>query len=367
MFGERRRTERTGLGGHAERLASPRHSRRAWHRPLARHLFSRRLHNTCNDSIEFFDLDLLPHSHTADFAAARRTLEEVCERNAHERCRRFDSAPLNISFSAAHRHVEARAEDLAQTRPEFGNASNAMCVVGRRWRTRGLYLDRRSFLMSYDPTQDDADATILGRILGAVVPVCEGINLQYLFSYIDSAGWGCGTKLPHNVTSLLGVMDGAASDLRPGLPLQGVEIHEPVRCLFVIESYPEAMRKIMARNATVGQILRNGWVQLALLHPDSGEVLLFQKGEFVPYQPQAKELPQTPNSAGMVSRLAGTPGLRANRPRRKWPLMTGSFRLRLILLVKLQRCQRRTSSLTSWAMWSSWRRPCCWRCWGFRR
>ena len=25
------------------------------------------------------------------------------------------------------------------------------------------------------------------------MPVCEGINLQYFFSYIDSPGWGCGT------------------------------------------------------------------------------------------------------------------------------------------------------------------------------
>ena len=57
--------------------------------------------------------------------------------------------------------------------------------------------------------------------------------MQYFLSYVDSPGWACGTKLPHNITSLLGVMDGAASDLRPGLPWQSVEIHEPVRLLFV--------------------------------------------------------------------------------------------------------------------------------------
>jgi len=34
-------------------------------------------------------------------------------------------------------------------------------------------------------------------------------------------------------------MDGAASDLRTGLPWQGVDIHEPVRSLFVIETTPE--------------------------------------------------------------------------------------------------------------------------------
>ena len=80
------------------------------------------------------------------------------------------SAPLTLSFAAAREHVEERAEDLAQTRPELGHATNAITIVGRREWTRGLFLDRRAFLTSYDPTQDDADCTILTRILQAVFP-----------------------------------------------------------------------------------------------------------------------------------------------------------------------------------------------------
>ncbi|HTN74329.1 MAG TPA: DUF2309 domain-containing protein, partial [Pirellulaceae bacterium] len=254
------------------------------------------LHNTCDDSVSFLDLDLLPKSHLKDFEAARKTLEEACERNSHERCRRFDSAPLNISLAGAHRHVEGRSQDLAQTRPEFGNASNAMCYVGRRMRSRGLYMDRRCFMQSYDPLSDDADSNILARILGAVVPVCEGINLTYFFSYVDSPGWGCGTKLPHNVTSLQGVMDGAASDLRLGLPWQSVEIHEPVRCLFIIESTPEAMFGIMNRNPLVGRIIRNGWVQLAVLDPHSSGLKFYRDGAFHDYVPETTELPQVSSS-----------------------------------------------------------------------
>lgn len=250
------------------------------------------LHNTAVDSITFSDLDLLPNSHIPDFEAARKTLDEVCQRNAHERCRRFYSAPLNLSLEAAHQHVENRSEDLAQTRPEFGNASNAMCFVGRRQQTRGLYLDRRCFLSSYDPTQDDADHSILARILAAVVPVCEGINMQYYLSYVDSSGWACGTKLPHNVTSLLGVMDGAASDLRPGLPWQGVEIHEPVRLLFVIETTRQAILSIMDRDEVVGRILRNGWAQLAIQNPESREIHVYRNGEFSLYEPETKVLPK---------------------------------------------------------------------------
>ena len=50
---------------------------------------------------------------------------------------------------------------------------------------------------------------MLTRTLQAVFPVCGGINLEYYFSYVDNTGYGSGTKLPHNITSLLGVMDGA--------------------------------------------------------------------------------------------------------------------------------------------------------------
>lgn len=254
------------------------------------------LHNTCADSLVYYDLDLLPKSHLKDFERARETLEQTCERNAHERCRRFGSAPLDISLAGAHRHVEGRSEDLAQTRPEFGNASNAICVVGRRERFRGLYMDRRAFQQSYDPTTDDDEVTILGRILSAVIPVCEGINLQYFFSVVDSPGWGSGTKLPHNVTSLLGVMDGAASDLRAGLPWQSVEIHEPVRCLFVLETRPMLIEKVMDRIPVVGKILRNGWAQLVLLDPDSNRLFVYQRGKYIEYAPQSHELPAVASS-----------------------------------------------------------------------
>ena len=254
------------------------------------------IHNTCDDSITYFDLDRLPSSHFDDFEAAKHSLDEARQRNAHERCRRFESAELTLSPEAALRHVESRSEDLSQVRPELGHATNAVCMVGRRWRTRGLFLDRRTFLTSYDPTLDTENHAVLTRILQAVIPVCAGISLEYLFSYVDPQGYGCGSKLPHNITSLLGVMDGAASDLRPGLPWQMVEIHEPMRILFVIETTPQAMLDILDRNPPLAQLVHNEWVQLAVLDPDSSKIEILRRGQFEAYAPQAARLPVVESS-----------------------------------------------------------------------
>ena len=253
-------------------------------------------HNTCTDTVTFSDLGRILESHRQEFESARKSIDATCERNAHERCRRFMSAPLTLSFSAAHQHVAERAEDLAQTRPELGHATNAITIVGRREWTRGLFLDRRAFLTSYDPTQDDAENTILTRILQAVFPVCGGINLEYYFSHVDNVGYGAGSKLPHNLASLLGVMDGAASDLRTGLPWQMVEIHEPVRSLFIIETTPEAMLRIIEQQAGIGRMCKNGWIQLTVLHPESRTISVYQDGAFRPYQTQASELPRVSSS-----------------------------------------------------------------------
>jgi uncharacterized protein YbcC (UPF0753/DUF2309 family) len=253
-------------------------------------------HNTCDDSVRYFDLDFMPPSHRKDFEMVKERIDEARRRNAHERCRRFDSAELSLSPDAALRHVEGRAEDLSQVRPEYGHATNAVVFVGRRSRTRGLFLDRRNFLTSYEPTLDDDNCTVLTRILQAAIPVCAGISLEYYFSVVDPTGYGCGTKLPHNVTSLLGVMNGAASDLRPGLPWQMVEIHEPVRCLFVIETAPKALCRVFDRHPALGQLCHNEWIQLATLDPDSPTIHVYQKGRFERYVPETTTLPVVTSS-----------------------------------------------------------------------
>ena len=92
-------------------------------------------------------------------------------------------------------------------------------------------------------------------------------------------------------------MDGAASDLRPGLPWQGVEIHEPVRLLLIIEASPDGIRRIMSRSEVVRNIIQNGWIQLALLDPHSNKILVYREDEFHEYEPAVTVLPKAPSSA----------------------------------------------------------------------
>ncbi len=253
-------------------------------------------HNTCDDSVVFFDLDRLPSSHRDDFESARDAIDEARCRNAQERCRRFESARLNLTPKEALRHVEGRAQDISQARPEYNHATNALCLVGRRHWSRGLFLDRRAFLTSYDPSQDDEDHNILLRILSAVIPVCAGINLEYYFSCVDYSRYGSGSKLPHNLVSLLGVMEGTSSDLRTGLYQQMVEIHEPMRILFVIESTAEAMLSILRRNAGIERLVRNCWVHLAVIDPATSEIQIFHGGRFEPFKAGTSKMREVDSS-----------------------------------------------------------------------
>ena len=238
--------------------------------------------NTCNNAVTFFDEDLVPAEIQPLFERATAAIETARRREAHERCRRFDAVPRWYPPLAALAHVQGRAADLAQPRPEYGHATNAFCVIGRRARTRGLFLDRRAFLVSFDPVADQ-DGSVLARIMAAVVPVVAGISLEYYFSYVDPSGYGCGTKLPHNVTSLLGVMDGAQSDLRTGLPWQMVEIHEPTRLALVVEGTPDSVRRAVQANPSIERLVRNRWIWLACLDTGSGALWEFRSTGFVPH------------------------------------------------------------------------------------
>lgn len=274
-------------------------------------------HNTCDDAMDYDDDDLIPDAQRANFDEIRRALAAACALDAQERCRRFDSAAPGLAPQSAMSHVQRRAFDLAQPRPECGHATNAVCIVGRRAHTRGLFLDRRAFLVSYDPRLD-ADGTILAGLLGAVGPVGAGINLEYYFSFVDSQGYGCGSKLPHNIVGLIGVMDGPSSDLRTGLPWQMVELHEPVRLLNIVEASPERLSQILATNASLGRLVTNGWVQMVAWSPEEGTMQVFDGDRFVPYDPEECDLPIVARSSDYFKDTGLFANLKPAHIRQSW-------------------------------------------------
>jgi hypothetical protein len=133
--------------------------------------------------------------------------------------------------------------------------------------------------------------------MAAVVPVCAGIGLEYYFSVVDNDRYGCGTKLPHNVTGLVGVMDGHASDLRTGLPWQMVEIHEPVRILFVIETTPERLTRVVNASGSMKQLVENRWIRVATIDPASGRVHVRRDSGFEEFDGPVERLPVALTSA----------------------------------------------------------------------
>jgi uncharacterized protein YbcC (UPF0753/DUF2309 family) len=189
---------------------------------------------------------------------------------------------------------------LFEPRPELNHATNALCLIGRRSLSRGLFLDRRSFLNSYD-YREDPEGKYLLNILNAAAPVCGGINLEYYFSRVDNQKLGAGTKLPHNVMGLFGVANGIDGDLRPGLPGQMIEVHDPVRLLMVVEHFPAVVLETIRKNPATYQWFENEWVVLFVSEPETGTCYRFRHEQFHPYEPSVRELSSVSDIDALVS------------------------------------------------------------------
>ncbi|WP_150326401.1 putative inorganic carbon transporter subunit DabA, partial [Enterobacter hormaechei] len=191
------------------------------------------LHNTTTDEIEGFDLDLLPP------AARQRwdSLQPVLH-HASDQVRRERAPHLHIDPRTPHddllKQLRRRANDGAQTRPEWGLAGNAAFVIAPRHRTLGAALQGRSFLHDYD-AQRDPDGSLLEALMTAPMLVTHWINWQYHASTCAPTRLGSGNKVLHNVVGgHIGVFEGNGGDLRIGLSQQSVHdgkrwLHEPLR------------------------------------------------------------------------------------------------------------------------------------------
>jgi len=248
------------------------------------------LHNTTTDEVELFDIEDISPSDAAQVAILRGWLARASEECRNERALTLGigtdgSSSTHVEEKAAGRRfhsaegttvdgeVIARSRDWAQVRPEWGLAGNAAFIAAPRERTKGLNLGGRTFLHNYD-AGNDPDRSILTLILTAPMVVASWINLQYYASTVNNRLFGSGNKVIHNVVGRFGVWQGNGGDLQTGLPLQSLHDgqkwrHEPIRLSVIVEARRQDIQQVLDSHAQVRELVRNGWVLLIALEPDT--------------------------------------------------------------------------------------------------
>lgn len=247
------------------------------------------LHDTASDEIEFYDEQVLVSENIKNHKKNKLAFENALDYNAKERSRRFASINTKNTLQKIRKAIKDRSVSLFEPRPELGHGTNTLCIVGSRNLTKGLFLDRRAFMNSYD-YKTDLEGTLLSGIMKPLGPVCGGINLEYYFSRVDNHKFGAGTKLPHNVMGLIGVANSCDGDLRPGLPVQMIEVHDPIRLLIIVEHFPEVILKTIQAVPEMYEWFINEWVHLIALNPETDTFYYFKDGVFSAYSPHTKEV-----------------------------------------------------------------------------
>ncbi len=252
-------------------------------------LFVGALHDTTRDEIQYFDDVITEESHVQMHRKNRETLEKALQANARERSFRFASIDSSLPAPKIHEKVKKRSVSLFEPRPEWNHTAAALTIVGRYSLIGRLYLDKRAFVNSYDYRQDPEGHYLL-HILKAAVPVSGGIALEYYFSRVDQQKLGAGTKLPHNVVGLFAVANGTEGDLRPGLPSQMIEIHDPLRMHFILEQKPRVVLDILQSDPKLYEWILNEWILLSVFDPENRAFWRFKGGEFYPFVPLERSL-----------------------------------------------------------------------------
>ena len=230
-------------------------------------------HNTTTDEVVIFERHAVPQSHRADLEALTASLAKAGQANRQRRAVLLGRTADDLLTGALH---------WGEVRPEWGLAGNAAFIVGPRALTRGIDLDGRAFLHSYD-WQADTDGAALTTILTAPMVVAQWINCQYLFSTIDNDHYGSGDKVTQNVVGGIGVLQGNGGDLRVGLPRQslftddGTPFHVPQRLLTVVLAPFERVERVVESNDILGRLFGNGWVTLVVIDPRTGKAMRWRR------------------------------------------------------------------------------------------
>jgi uncharacterized protein YbcC (UPF0753/DUF2309 family) len=229
-------------------------------------------HDTTTDEVTLFDLEDLPPTHLMDVTRLMRDLGEAGVRNSRERSARFPEIGVVPPPARAVRETRRRGGDWSSVRPEWGLSGNSAFIIGRRDLTRGLDLEGRVFLHSYD-FRDDPTDRLLEIVLTGPQVVGQWINMEHYFSTTDTERYGSGSKIYHNVVGRFGIMSGPQSDLRTGLAWQTVmngprPFHEPMRMFTLVEAPRERISRIIRRHRVLQNLFDNEWVRLSALDPE---------------------------------------------------------------------------------------------------
>lgn len=229
-------------------------------------VFVAAMHNTTTDEIEAFDLDLLSPEKRAMWNKLSPALINAGNMVRRERAESLGIDSI-INDATLLKSLRQRANDGAQTRPEWGLAGNAAFIIAPRYRTKHSQLNGRAFLHDYDAEQDK-DGSLLELLMTAPMLVTHWINWQYHASTADPKHMGCGNKVLHNVVgSRIGVFEGNGGDLRIGLSKQSLHngqewVHDPLRLTVVIDAPAAAIERIMHKHNTVRYLVEHGWLHL---------------------------------------------------------------------------------------------------------
>jgi len=229
-------------------------------------------HDTTRNDVRIVDLEDVPATHRKDLVRLLDDLREAGEQAAHERGMALDGPVVQAKRKDPYVRASRRSVDWAQVRPEWGLSKNNLLIIGRRDLTRPLNLQGRTFLHSYDYRQDDS-GKLLEAIMTAPLIVAQWINMEHYFSTVDNDVYGSGSKVYHNIVGRVGVMTGASSDLRLGLPAQTVldgprPYHEPMRLLTVIEAPRARVESVIAKHPGLERLFQNEWVTLVVCEPN---------------------------------------------------------------------------------------------------
>ncbi|WEY37681.1 DUF2309 domain-containing protein [Paraburkholderia sp. SUR17] len=229
-------------------------------------VFVAALHNTTTDEIEGFDLDLLPSSALERWDRVEAAFAQAGDQVRRERAVRLGIDPRTRS-GELRKLLRRRANDGAQTRPEWGLAGNAACVIAPRRRTQGAVLDGRCFLHDYD-ADHDPDGRLLEQLMTGPLLVAHWINWQYHASTCDPLHLGSGNKVLHNVVGRkIGVFEGNGGDLRVGLARQSVHdgkqwVHEPLRMTVIIDAPQRSIDRVLNTREEVSRLVDQSWLHL---------------------------------------------------------------------------------------------------------